>query len=71
MEGYAETGCRQHWQVVGTVAYGYGLRYVDVLDLGYEFEQLGFASSVDDIAEMTARGFTVDNFQLLSIRIAA
>ena len=50
MEGDAETGSGKHREVVGPVANGYGLGNVDVLKLGNQSEQLGFAGSVDDVA---------------------
>ena len=45
----------QHREVVGAVAYGYGLRYVDVFHLGYYAQQLGFALAVDHIPNISAR----------------
>ena len=53
VEGYAETGCGEHGQVVGSVAHRYGLGYVHVFHLCEQPQEFGLAPSVHDVAEVS------------------
>ncbi len=69
MECYAESGGGEHREVVGSVAYGYGLFDVDILHLREQPEQFGFSASVDYIAQMPAGEFAVFDLQFVGVDI--
>ena len=69
MESDSETCGREHRQVVGSVAHSDGLRNVYILHLRYEFEQLGFATPVDDFAHIVSGEFAVFNLKFVGVHI--
>ena len=70
MECYAQTCFTQHWQVVGSVAYGNGLCQIYLLHLGYEFEQFGLAVSVYYLANVASGELAVVVYlQLIGIDV--
>ena len=70
MEGYAETCFAKHGKVVGSVAYGYGLCKVHLLNLSYEFEQFRLSFTVYYLSLIPSGELAVvTNFQLVGIDI--
>ncbi len=70
MEGDAQSGFADHGQVVGTVTDGNGLCQIDLLYLGNEFQQLGLAVAVDNLADIAAGQLAVvTNLQFVGIDI--
>ena len=69
MEGDAQSGFRQHGQVIGPVAHGNRLRQVHVLHLGDELQQFGFAASVHDFAHVASRQFAVFNLEFVGVDV--
>ena len=69
MESYAESCRSEHGQIVRTVAYGYSLGNIDILDLSYDFEQLGLTFAVDYVAEITSCQFSIGYLKFVGIHI--
>ena len=70
MEGDAQSGQREHRQVVGAVAHGDGLCQIHLLHLGDEAQQLGLACAVHDVAHVASRQFAVfAHLQLVGIDV--
>ena len=69
VESDAQTGSGDHWQVVGAIAHGYCLLDVHMLYLRDQFEQLCFASSIDDLAHVATGEFPVDDLKFVGIYI--
>ncbi len=69
MECDTKTGGREHGEIVCTVADGNSLGDIDILHLGYEAQELGFASAVDNIAEIASGEFAVNNLKLVGIHV--
>ena len=53
MEGYAQSRCGEHRQVVCTIADSDGLADVDLLQLGDELEELRLTLSVDHLTDIS------------------
>ena len=70
MESDAQSGLRDHRQVVGTVAHGNGLGEIDFLNLGDELQQFGLAMAVDNLSDVASRQLAVvANLQFIGIDI--
>ena len=70
VEGNAETGFRNHRQVVGSVAHGDCLGEVHFFHLGNEFEQFGLAVAIHYFAHIVAGEFAVVvNLEFVGIHI--
>ncbi len=67
VEGDAQSGGGKHGQVVGAVADGYGLFYVDVFDLCDDAKQFGFAFAVNDVADVTSGEFAVGDLEFVGV----
>ena len=70
MEGNAQTGLRNHGEVVGTIAHGNGLCEVHFLNLCYELQQFGLSVAVDNLTDIMASQLAVlANLQFVGIDI--
>ena len=69
MEGYSQSGCREHRQVVCAVAYCYSLGYINLLYLCQQSEQFGLAFSVNYLAKVSSGEFSVFYFKFICVNI--
>ena len=69
MEGDAQTGGREHGEVVGAVPYGDCLGDVDVLHLGDQAQKLGLALAVDNLADVAPGQFAVLDLQFVGVYV--